>query len=55
MAAREATVVQCASTLGVKWRETNGRKWTAILFGYMRELARLAALSAYHTAVILSA
>jgi len=39
---------QCASTLGVVWRETNGWKWTAFLFGYMLTLAYLAAFVTYH-------
>jgi ferrous iron transport protein B len=46
---------QCASTLGVVWRETNGWKWTAFLFSYMLALAYLAAFITYHTALALGA
>src|SRR6266851_5607409 len=46
---------QCASTLGVVWRETNGWKWTAFLFSYMLTLAYFAAFVTYQTALALGA
>jgi ferrous iron transport protein B len=46
---------QCASTLAVVWRETNGWRWTAFLFSYMLALAYLAAFVTYHTALALGA
>jgi len=46
---------QCASTLSVVWRETNGWRWTAFLFSYMLALAYLAAFVTYQTALALGA
>ena len=46
---------QCASTLAVVRRETNGWRWTAFLFGYMLALAYAAAFATYHTALALGA
>jgi len=44
---------QCLPTLGVVRRETNSRKWTWIMIGYMFGLAYLAAFVTYHVAVAL--
>ncbi|WP_374572737.1 ferrous iron transport protein B [Phenylobacterium sp.] len=46
---------QCAATLGVVKRETNGWLWPAIMFGYMFSLAYLASFVVYQTAVALGA
>jgi ferrous iron transport protein B len=44
---------QCLPTLGVVRRETNSRKWTWIMIGYMFGLAYLGAFVTYHVAVAL--
>ena len=44
---------QCVATLGVVRRETNSRKWTWIMVGYMFGLAYLAAFITYRVAVAL--
>jgi ferrous iron transport protein B len=41
---------QCASTLGVVKRETNGWRWPAVMFVYMTALAYLAAFATFHIA-----
>lgn len=46
---------QCASTLAVIRRETGGRIWMWVTFGYMLALAYLGAFITYHTAVLLGA
>jgi len=42
---------QCAATLGVVKRETNGWLWPAVMFAYMTALAYLAAFIVYHAAL----
>ncbi|WP_297511173.1 ferrous iron transport protein B [uncultured Caulobacter sp.] len=44
---------QCAATLGVVKRETNGWTWPAVMFAYMTGLAYLASFVTYHVAVAL--
>jgi ferrous iron transport protein B len=44
---------QCAPTLGVVKRETNGWLWPTVMFVYMVALAYLASFIVYHTAVAL--
>ncbi|HEY9234543.1 MULTISPECIES: ferrous iron transporter B [Phenylobacterium] len=44
---------QCAPTLGVVKRETNGWLWPTVMFSYMVTLAYLAAFIVYHTTVAL--
>jgi ferrous iron transport protein B len=46
---------QCAATLGVVKRETNGWLWPSVMFGYMVTLAYLASFIVYNTAVALGA
>ncbi|MBO9708652.1 MAG: ferrous iron transport protein B [Caulobacter sp.] len=46
---------QCAATLGVVKRETNGWLWPSVMFVYMTTLAYLASFIVYHTAVALGA
>lgn len=46
---------QCAPTLGVVKRETNGWLWPTVMFVYMVALAYLASFVVYHTAVALGA
>ena len=46
---------QCVPTLGVVRRETNSRKWTWIMIGYMFGLAYLAAFLTYRIGVALGA
>ena len=46
---------QCAATLGVVKRETNGWTWPTVMFLYMTGLAYLASFVTYHTAVALGA
>jgi ferrous iron transport protein B len=46
---------QCAATLGVVKRETNGWKWPTVMFLYMTGLAYLASFATYHIAVALGA
>ena len=46
---------QCAATLGVVKRETNGWTWPTVMFLYMTGLAYLASFITYHTAVALGA
>ena len=46
---------QCMPTLGVVRRETNSRKWTWIMIGYMFGLAYLAAFLTYRIGVALGA
>ncbi|CAN5596191.1 ferrous iron transport protein B [soil metagenome] len=44
---------QCAATLGVVKRETNGWTWPTVMFLYMTTLAYLASFATYHIAVAL--
>ncbi|HJV42528.1 ferrous iron transport protein B [Caulobacter sp.] len=46
---------QCAATLGVVKRETNGWLWPSVMFAYMVSLAYLASFVTYHVAVALGA
>ena len=46
---------QCAATLGVVKRETNGWTWPTVMFLYMTGLAYLASFTTYHVAVALGA
>ena len=46
---------QCAATLGVVKRETNGWLWPAVMFSYMFALAYLASFAVYQTAAALGA
>ncbi|CAN5162942.1 ferrous iron transport protein B [soil metagenome] len=46
---------QCAATLGVVKRETNGWTWPTIMFLYMTGLAYLASFITYHVAVAMGA
>ncbi|MGR4864247.1 ferrous iron transport protein B [Caulobacter sp. LARHSG274] len=46
---------QCAATLGVVKRETNGWTWPTVMFLYMTGLAYLASFVTYHVAVALGA
>lgn len=46
---------QCAATLGVVKRETNGWTWPTVMFVYMVSLAYLASFITYHVAVALGA
>jgi len=46
---------QCAATLGVVKRETNGWLWPSVMFGYMAGLAYLASFATYHIAVAMGA
>ena len=46
---------QCAATLGVVKRETNGWTWPTVMFLYMTGLAYLASFVTYHTAVAMGA
>ncbi len=46
---------QCAATLGVVKRETNGWTWPAVMFVYMTSLAYLASFATYHIAVSMGA
>jgi len=46
---------QCAATLGVVKRETNGWTWPTVMFVYMVSLAYLASFVTYHVAVALGA
>jgi ferrous iron transport protein B len=46
---------QCAATLGVVKRETNGWTWPTVMFLYMTGLAYLASFITYHTAVAMGA
>lgn len=46
---------QCAATLGVVKRETNGWTWPTVMFVYMTALAYLASFVTYHVAVALGA
>ena len=46
---------QCAATLGVVKRETNGWTWPAVMFLYMTSLAYLASFATYHIAVAMGA
>lgn len=46
---------QCAATLGVVKRETNGWTWPTVMFVYMTALAYLASFATYHVAVALGA
>nr|WP_156396156.1 MULTISPECIES: ferrous iron transport protein B [unclassified Caulobacter] len=46
---------QCAATLGVVKRETNGWTWPTVMFVYMTSLAYLASFATYHIAVALGA
>ena len=46
---------QCAATLGVVKRETNGWTWPTVMFLYMAGLAYLASFVTYHVAVALGA
>ncbi|HWU81755.1 MAG TPA: ferrous iron transport protein B, partial [Caulobacter sp.] len=46
---------QCAATLGVVKRETNGWTWPTVMFVYMTSLAYLASFATYHVAVALGA
>lgn len=46
---------QCAATLGVVKRETNGWLWPSVMFVYMVSLAYLASFVTYHVAVALGA
>lgn len=43
-----AFALQCASTIAVVRRETNGWKWPALQFGYMTTVAYLSSLLVYH-------
>ena len=46
---------QCAATLGVVKRETNGWTWPTVMFLYMTSLAYLASFATYHIAVAMGA
>ena len=46
---------QCAATLGVVKRETNGWLWPSVMFAYMLTLAYIASFVTYHVAVALGA
>jgi ferrous iron transport protein B len=46
---------QCAATLGVVKRETNGWTWPTVMFLYMTGLAYLASFATYHIAVSMGA
>jgi ferrous iron transport protein B len=46
---------QCAATLGVVKRETNGWLWPTVMFLYMTSLAYIASFATYHAAVALGA
>lgn len=46
---------QCAATLGVVKRETNGWTWPTVMFVYMTSLAYLASFVTYHVAVAMGA
>jgi ferrous iron transport protein B len=46
---------QCAATLGVVKRETNGWTWPTVMFLYMTGLAYLASFVTYHVAVAMGA
>ena len=46
---------QCAATLGVVKRETNGWTWPTVMFLYMTGLAYLASFAVYHVAVSMGA
>ncbi|MBW8860003.1 MAG: ferrous iron transport protein B, partial [Caulobacter sp.] len=46
---------QCAATLGVVKRETNGWLWPTVMFLYMTSLAYLASFTVYHVAVAMGA
>ena len=46
---------QCAATLGVVRRETNGWFWPSVMFAYMTSLAYIASFVTYHVAVALGA
>ena len=46
---------QCAATLGVVKRETNGWTWPTVMFLYMTSLAYLASFVTYHVAVAMGA
>jgi ferrous iron transport protein B len=46
---------QCAATLGVVKRETNGWTWPTVMFLYMTCLAYLASFITYHVAVAMGA
>jgi ferrous iron transport protein B len=46
---------QCAATLGVVKRETNGWTWPTVMFLYMTGLAYLASFITYHVAVAMGA
>ena len=46
---------QCAATLGVVKRETNGWTWPTVMFLYMAGLAYIASFVTYHVAVALGA
>jgi ferrous iron transport protein B len=46
---------QCAATLGVVKRETNGWTWPTVMFLYMAGLAYLASFVTYHVAVAMGA
>jgi ferrous iron transport protein B len=46
---------QCAATLGVVKRETNGWTWPTVMFVYMTSLAYLASFATYHIAVAMGA
>lgn len=43
-----AFALQCASTIAIVRRETNGWKWPALQFGYMTTVAYLSSLLVYH-------
>nr|WP_295109162.1 ferrous iron transport protein B [uncultured Caulobacter sp.] len=46
---------QCAATLGVVKRETNGWLWPTVMFLYMTSLAYIASFVTYHVAVAMGA
>jgi len=46
---------QCAATLGVVKRETNGWLWPSVMFVYMTSLAYIASFATYHIAVSMGA
>jgi ferrous iron transport protein B len=46
---------QCAATLGVVKRETNGWTWPTVMFLYMTGLAYIASFATYHIAVAMGA
>ena len=46
---------QCAATLGVVKRETNGWLWPSVMFVYMTSLAYIASFATYHIAVAMGA